>query len=84
MEEVIELRIRPSVQADGGDVFLDSIDQDRGIAFVRLAGSCVGCGLSEATLKDGIERVLALYVPEIVTVEHVQDTPLDIASSEAL
>ena len=72
------------MQADGGDVFLEEVDEDKGIAYVRLAGSCVGCGQSEVTLKDGIERVLSLYVPAITQVEHVKDTPLDIASAAAL
>ncbi len=49
--------IRPSLQADGGDVELVEISDD-GIIKVRLTGACGGCPMSQITLKDGIERFM--------------------------
>jgi len=61
--------IRPSLQADGGDVeFVDYID---GVVTVRLQGACAGCPMSQMTLKNGIERVLKEAIPEIKSVDSV-------------
>ena len=62
-EETLML-IRPSLQADGGDVELVDVN-DAGIASVRLTGACKGCPMSTMTLKMGIERVLREQIPEI-------------------
>jgi Fe-S cluster biogenesis protein NfuA len=48
--------IRPSLQADGGDVEL--VDVKEGIVSVKLKGACAGCPMSTMTLKKGIERFL--------------------------
>ena len=72
MKEKVEAtldRIRPQLQADGGDVELVSIDE--GVVKVRLKGACGGCPMSQMTLKNGIERILKQYVPEVVSVESV-------------
>lgn len=58
--------IRPSLQADGGDVEL--IDIRDGVVSVRLTGACGGCPMSMATLKNGIERVLRTEVPDVAEV----------------
>ena len=63
-------KIRPSLQADGGDVELVDINEE-GIVKIRLQGECVGCPMSTLTLKMGIEKVLKQNVPEIVRVESV-------------
>ncbi|MCX6004280.1 MAG: NifU family protein [Chloroflexi bacterium] len=55
VQEVLNI-IRPSLQADGGDVEL--IDVKDGIVSVRLKGACAGCPMSTMTLKKGIERFL--------------------------
>lgn len=68
--EMIIDRIRPSVQADGGDVELVSVTTD-GVVKIRLHGACVGCPSSLMTLKMGIERNLRDYVPEVKTVEAI-------------
>lgn len=68
VQEVID-KIRPSLQADGGDVEL--VDIEDGIVKVRLQGACAGCPMSQMTLKNGIERVLFKEVPEIKGVESV-------------
>jgi Fe-S cluster biogenesis protein NfuA len=55
VEEVLK-NIRPSLQADGGDVEL--VDIKEGVVSLRLKGACAGCPMSTMTLKNGIERVL--------------------------
>jgi Fe-S cluster biogenesis protein NfuA len=66
---VIE-RIRPAVQADGGDVELVRVD-DAGVAHIRLHGACIGCPSSNMTLHMGIERNVCQLVPEIKSVRQV-------------
>ena len=66
VQEVID-KIRPMLQADGGDVEL--VDVDGGIVKVRLTGACKGCPMSQMTLKNGIERLLKKEIPEVKSVE---------------
>lgn len=68
VEEILK-EIRPSLQADGGDVELVSVDD--GVVSVRLTGACVGCPMSTMTLKMGIERYLKGKVPEVKEVVSV-------------
>ena len=56
--------IRPSLQADGGNVELIEVT-DEGIVKVRLVGACSGCMMSQVTLKSGIEHYLKQQVPEV-------------------
>ena len=66
MKERIEAalqRIRPSLQADGGNVEL--VDVNDGVVSVRLTGSCGSCPMSTMTLKMGVERAIRQAVPEI-------------------
>jgi len=69
VEEVLK-KIRPSLQADGGDVELVSVTED-GIVKVRLKGACAGCPMSQLTLRMGIERLLKKEIPEVKQVESV-------------
>ncbi|MBE9582510.1 MAG: NifU family protein [Proteobacteria bacterium] len=62
-------KIRPMLQADGGDVELVSVDN--GVVKVRLQGACRGCPMSQITLKNGIEKFLKKEVPEVDRVEGV-------------
>jgi len=67
MKEKVEAvlnRIRPALQADGGDVELIDVTSD-GVVKIRLTGACRGCPLSEMTLKVGIEKTLKQEVPEV-------------------
>ena len=59
--------IRPYLQRDGGDVQLVGIKDN--IATVKLQGACVGCPMSQMTLKNGVERFVRERVPEIESVE---------------
>jgi len=65
VEKVLN-RIRPALQADGGDVEL--VDVVDGVVSVRLKGACGGCPMSQMTLKMGIERLLKKEIPEVKSV----------------
>jgi Fe-S cluster biogenesis protein NfuA len=62
-------KIRPSLNADGGDVEL--VDVVDGVVKVRLKGACSGCPMSTMTIKNGIERFLKEQLPEVKSVEQV-------------
>jgi Fe-S cluster biogenesis protein NfuA len=66
MKEKVEsalAKIRPMLQADGGDVELVAVEG--GVVKLRLKGSCAGCPVAQMTLKQGIERVLKEQIPEV-------------------
>lgn len=69
VEQIIN-RIRPAVQADGGDIELVDVTEG-GVVQVRLHGACVGCPSSSITLQMGVERTLREKVPEVTAVEQV-------------
>jgi len=62
--------IRPSLQADGGNVELVDVENDT--VKVRLTGACAGCPMSEMTLKHGVEQLVKRRVPEVSRVEAVR------------
>ena len=59
--------IRPSLQADGGDVKLIDVSED-GIVTVELQGACKGCPMSQLTLTNGVERILKERISGVVRV----------------
>lgn len=68
VETVLE-KVRPALQADGGDVEL--VDVEGGVVTVRLTGACHGCPMASVTLKNGIEALLKKEIPSIDRVESV-------------
>ncbi len=60
-------RIKPSLQADGGNVELIDVGED-GVIKVKLTGACGACPMSQMTLKMGIEKLLKEEIPEVVEV----------------
>jgi len=62
--------IRPSLQADGGDVELVDVSGD-GVVKVKLTGHCGTCPFALMTLKGGIERILKQEIPEVKEVQAV-------------
>ncbi|EYU37188.1 hypothetical protein ABFS82_06G156000 [Erythranthe guttata] len=73
IKELLETRIRPAVQDDGGDIEYVGFDPDSGIVKLRMQGACSGCPSSSVTLKSGIENMLMHYVPEVKSVEQEFD-----------
>lgn len=69
VEKVLN-EIRPRLQADGGNVELVEITEDN-VVKVKLQGACSGCPMAQMTLKNGIERILKMKIPEIKYVESV-------------
>jgi len=66
VQDVLE-KIRPLLQADGGDITLISINDD-GVVEVELEGACKGCPMSELTLSNSVERILREQVSEAIQV----------------
>lgn len=58
-------KIRPALQADGGDVEFKSFDVKSGQVKVRLVGMCAGCPMAQITLKQGIEEELRKEVEDV-------------------
>lgn len=73
IRELIDTRIRPNVQYDGGDVIFKGFDHDSGKLSLQLVGACKGCESSQETLHNGIERMIKFYVPEVSYVEEFFD-----------
>ena len=55
-------RVRPFLQADGGDIEL--VDIDGNSADVKLTGMCAGCPSAHMTLYLGVEMALREEIPE--------------------
>ena len=69
VQKAIE-KVRPGLQADGGDVELVDVTED-GIVKVKLTGACHGCPMAQMTLKMGIEKVIKQQVPSVKEVVSV-------------
>eukprot|EP00802_Teleaulax_amphioxeia_P011066 Tamp_11096.p1 GENE.Tamp_11096~~Tamp_11096.p1 ORF type:complete len:252 (+),score=53.46 Tamp_11096:1-756(+) len=68
IKELLDTRIRPAVQDDGGDINFVDFDEDTGVVTVQLQGACSTCSSSKVTLKSGVENMLMHYVPEVTEV----------------
>ena len=66
-------KIRPYIQADGGDVQL--VDYADGVVYVSMLGACAGCMAIDTTLNDGIQAILIDEVPEVKKVQMIPAVP---------
>lgn len=82
IKELIETRIRPAIQDDGGDIEYKAFDEETGTVFLKLQGACKSCSLSEDTLKSGIEGMLQHYIEEVRDVVQILDPEEEIANRE--
>ena len=73
IKELLDTRIRPAVQEDGGDIIFHEFDDNLGIVRLKMVGACKGCSSSAVTLKTGVENMLKHYIPEVVSVEQYED-----------
>ncbi|KAK7603964.1 hypothetical protein V9T40_004237 [Parthenolecanium corni] len=71
IKELLNTRIRPIVQEDGGDIVFVSYED--GVVKLKMQGSCTNCPSSVVTLKSGVQNMLQFYVPEIKAVEQIED-----------
>jgi len=71
IKELLDTRIRPTVQEDGGDIVFVSFKD--GIVQLKMQGSCTSCPSSIVTLKNGVQNMLQFYIPEVVAVEQIAD-----------
>ncbi len=69
IEQLLEERIKPAVAQDGGDISFVKFKDN--VVFLELRGACSGCPSSTITLKSGIENMLKYYIPEIESVEAI-------------
>ena len=67
--EILNIKVRPSVAQDGGDI--EFVEFRDGIVYLQLKGACHGCPSSTYTLKNGIENMLKHYIPEVLEVQQV-------------
>lgn len=68
---LIDARIRPALNKDGGDIEIKNFDN--GILWVKLTGQCANCPYAMRTLKDGVEKILIKYIPQIKEVKPLGD-----------
>jgi len=80
IKELLDTRIRPTVQEDGGDIHFAGFKD--GVVYLKMLGSCSGCPSSTVTLKHGVENMLMYYIPEILAVEEYEDETDDVSKNE--
>lgn len=71
IKELLDTRIRPTVQEDGGDIVF--MGYEDGIVKLKMQGSCSSCPSSIVTLKNGVQNMMQFYIPEVIGVEQVED-----------
>lgn len=67
---LLNARIRPAVQQDGGDIAF--IKFEDGVVYVEMRGNCAGCPYAMITLKEGVEKILKSYIPEVREVKNFE------------
>ncbi len=73
--EAVLAQVRPALRLDGGGIELIKFDPTTGAVHVKLQGACVGCAMSQITLKMGVEAALQDAIPEVLEVISVD--PID-------
>lgn len=82
IKELLETRIRPAIQEDGGDIDFRGFVEDSGTVLLKLRGACRTCDSSTVTLKNGIEGMLMHYIEEVKEVIQVIDQEEEVALAE--
>lgn len=73
IKELLDCKIRPTVQEDGGDIIFKGFNHETGVLQLKLQGSCTNCPSSSVTLKSGVENMMQFYIPEVTGIEEVKD-----------
>ncbi len=71
IKNLIDLRIKPLLQQDGGDIVFHSMDEN-GDVEIELIGACCGCPNAKHTVKDVIENTLKYFIPEVNSVRNIE------------
>ncbi|XP_071829223.1 NFU1 iron-sulfur cluster scaffold homolog, mitochondrial-like [Apostichopus japonicus] len=71
IKELLDTRIRPTVQEDGGDIVYMGFED--GIVKLKMQGACTSCPSSIVTLKNGVQNMMQFYIPEVLGVEQIED-----------
>ena len=82
IKELLDSRIRPTVQEDGGDILYKGFDTETGIVKLKLQGSCTNCPSSSITLKNGVQNMMQFYIPEVTGIEEVTDEMDELSDKE--
>ena len=69
---VLYNEVNPSLASHGGEVSLLEVTEEK-VAILQFGGGCQGCGMVEATLKDGVEKSLMEHIPELTAVRDTTD-----------
>ncbi|XP_076632816.1 NFU1 iron-sulfur cluster scaffold homolog, mitochondrial [Colletes latitarsis] len=80
IKELLDTRIRPTVQEDGGDIVFVGFEE--GIVKLKMQGSCTSCPSSVVTLRNGVQNMMQFYIPEVLGVIQVEDETDHIAKKE--
>ncbi|KAF9883795.1 hypothetical protein FE257_002779 [Aspergillus nanangensis] len=80
IKELLDTRIRPAIQEDGGDIEFRGFEN--GVVLLKLRGACRTCDSSTVTLRNGIESMLMHYIEEVQGVEQVMDAEEEISMHE--
>jgi len=73
IKELLDSRIRPTVQEDGGDIIFKGFNSETGVVQLKLQGSCTDCPSSSVTLRSGVQNMMQFYIPEVTGIEEVTD-----------
>ena len=65
IKTVLEEKVAQNVAAHNGSIGFINFASGTGVATLKLSGACSGCAMSQRTLKEGVERLLKHYVPEV-------------------
>jgi Fe-S cluster biogenesis protein NfuA len=71
VKELIDTQINPAVASHGG--FVDLIDVKKNNVYLQLGGGCQGCGMANVTLRQGIEKMIRQYIPQVGNILDVTD-----------
>ena len=70
LEDVLDA-LRPSFQADGGDVELIGVDDETGVVTIEMTGACAACMFASSDISEGIDTIIKEHVPGVTAVRPV-------------
>jgi Fe-S cluster biogenesis protein NfuA len=71
VSDLIEKQINPAVASHGG--YVELVDVKKNNIYLQLGGGCQGCGMANVTLRQGIEKMIRQYIPQVGGVLDVTD-----------